>query len=264
MLFQLRKKLGSPPATVPLGSDLRVVADRGAGGVSNLIYFGRYFEYDELHFCERYLRHGDHFVDGGANIGLVSLLVSRWVGEDGRVIAFEPAPDAADQLRCNLLLNAVTNVELIEAALGDSAGRMSLIADMDVSNQLVRDTPSDHRTVPVTVVRLSDAVPERPFALAKLDLEGGELGALRGAESLLAAGRLPVLLLEALENQLRRLGGSRREVLELLTRHGYRFAHYESDSNRLSFRPDPDRRDFFAVLEGHESRVQSRLEGADV
>lgn len=261
VIFQLRKRLEIPPATVPLGKGLRVAADRSAGGVSNLVYFGRYFEYHELHFCERYLRPGDRFIDGGANIGLVSMLASRWVGDEGRVTAFEPAPRAAELLRRNLRINSISNVRAIEAALGEREGQMELIVDMDVSNQLVLEAPEGRRTRSVPVVRLSDAVGSGPFALAKLDLEGAELAALRGAEALLAGGGLPVLLLEALENQLRRLGGSREEVFDLLERHDYRFANYDADSNRLTFQSRPGDRDFFAILAGHEKPVERRLAG---
>ncbi len=261
VLFQLRKKLGAPPATVALGAGLRVVADRGGGGVSNLVYFGDYFEYDELHFCERYLRPGDRVIDGGANIGLVSLLLSRWVGDAGRVIAFEPATLATELMRRNLELNGISNVELIAAALGRRPGRMSLIADMDVSNQLVRDAPPGRAIETVAVVRLADVAGEPAYALAKLDLEGAELDALRGAEPLLAAGRLPVVLLEAADHQLRRLGGSRTAVLELLRGHRYRFARYDADARRLGFEPRPERGNFLAIRSGHEATVERRLEG---
>ncbi len=259
VFFQLRKRLGLAPATLPLVGDLRVIADTGAGGVSNLVYFGSYFEYDELRFCERYLRPGDHVVDGGANIGLVSLLLCRWVGDQGSVTAFEPAPTAARQMRGNLELNRVANVELIEAALGAHDGTTQLIADMDVSNQLVREAPGDHAVETVRVVRLEEVLEDRAYALVKLDLEGAELDALRGAEALLAADRLPVLLLEAYDHQLLRLGGSRVEVLELLEAHGYRFAEFDADSNRLTFAERPAGDDFLAIHSGSEPTVERRL-----
>jgi FkbM family methyltransferase len=198
-------------------------------------------------------------IDGGANIGLVSILASRWVGERGEVIAFEPAPEAAAMFRQNLRLNSISNVRLVEAALGDRNGRMDLIVDMDVSNQLVLETPEGRITRSVPLVRLSDAVAGGPFALAKLDLEGAELAALLGAERLLVEDELPVILIEALENQLRRLGGSRAQVFELLEDHGYHFAEYEADSNRLTLKPRPGDRDFFAIRTGHEELVRHRL-----
>ncbi len=260
--FQLRKRLGRLPATLPLGEELRVVADRQAGGVSNLVYFGSYFEYHELRFCERYLRPGDHVVDGGANIGLVSLLLSRWVGVDGRVIAFEPAPAAASLLRRNLELNRVTHVEVFEAALGGTECEMSLITDMDVSNQLVLEAPADHLVATVAVVRLDDVLPgDGSFALTKLDLEGGELAALRGAEALLEAGRLPLILLEALDPQLHRLGASRDELLDLLRDHGYRFGRYDADAARLAFEEAPRGGSFLAVRAESVPIVESRLAG---
>ncbi len=262
VVYQLRRRLGVPPATVPLGRGLRVHADRSFGGVSNLVYFGTFFEYDELRFCERYLRPGDVVVDGGANIGLFSLLASRWVGDSGRVLACEPASRAAAEMRRNILLNDIENVELFEAALGETAGHMSLIADMDVSNQLVEEPPEDHLTEQVRLATLTEVLDGAPCALAKLDLEGAEMAALRGARPLLAEGGLPLLLLEAWDHQLRRLGTSREELLDYLSQHGYRFATYDSDAGELLVDDSPRTANFLAVHESHLGELRQRLDAA--
>ena len=263
VVYQLRKRFGVPPAMVPLGGGLRIHGDRDFGGVSNLVYFGTFFEYDELRFCERYLRPGDVVVDGGANIGVFTLLASRWVGETGRVLACEPASRAVAELRRNLLLNRLENVDVFEAALGEETGRMHLIADMDVSNQLIEEPPDDHVTERVRLTTLPEIVGNSICALTKLDLEGAELAALRGARPLLATAKLPLLLLEASDHQLRRLGANRADLLELLVEHGYRFATYDSDAVHLQFVERPRTANFLAVHESYLEELGRRLGATD-
>lgn len=72
------------------------------------------------------LRPGDTFVDIGANVGVHSLLAARCVGDRGRVIALEPFPEAANQLRLNLELNSIDWCEVVEAAVTPTASRLSL------------------------------------------------------------------------------------------------------------------------------------------
>lgn len=260
MLFQLRKRTGTLPPTLPFVDGLTVACDPRFGSVSNLVYFGPYFEYDELRFCKRFLRPGDSVIDGGANIGLVSLLFSRWVGEQGHVLSFEPAPEAAAQLRHNLELNAIGNVELIEAALSDGNEQADLIADMDVSNQLLRGDAAGHAVARVATRRLDDdAGANETFELAKLDLEGAELQALEGARALLGSGRLEVILLEAATHQLARLGDTREALLEMLGRHSYQFAHYDSDSNDLRQVKRPAEGSFLAIHSSHSAKLAARL-----
>ncbi|HUF79655.1 MAG TPA: hypothetical protein VMN03_00855, partial [Burkholderiales bacterium] len=51
------------------------------------------YELDTARVLRRLLRPGDHFIDGGANIGYFSLMAARLVGSIGRVDAFEPQPE---------------------------------------------------------------------------------------------------------------------------------------------------------------------------
>ena len=70
-----------------------------------------------------YLRSGDTFVDAGANIGVYSVLASRLVGQQGRVISFEMMPETAHILRDHLLENQCRNAIVIEGALSDKSGQ---------------------------------------------------------------------------------------------------------------------------------------------
>ena len=60
--------------------------------------------------------------DLGANNGLHSLLFANLVGSNGRVFSFEPLKSNCDEIKENLSLNNIGNVEIVNAAVGDSNG----------------------------------------------------------------------------------------------------------------------------------------------
>ena len=158
--------------------------------------------------------------DIGANIGFYSLIASRAVG-DGEVIAFEPLPANAAAIRRNLELNDITNVSIVELALADTEGTAELQihseqtwAKLDTS----ADTPfqqqlevAGHVNVEVsTIDRQLERLP--PPDLVKIDIEGAEVAALRGASRLLSECR-PTVICE--------FHGTNEAVSDLLESHGY-------------------------------------------
>ena len=66
-------------------------------------------------------RSGMTIYDIGANCGQMALYFSQSVGQKGKVFSFEPVPSNAETLRKNLILNGITNVELIEAAVSSDS-----------------------------------------------------------------------------------------------------------------------------------------------
>ncbi len=72
------------------------------------------------------LKSGECFVDIGANIGYLSLLASRVLGQSGRVVAVEPSPREYRRLLRGIILNGAANVVPIHGALGASAAAMAL------------------------------------------------------------------------------------------------------------------------------------------
>ncbi|HEX4434823.1 MAG TPA: FkbM family methyltransferase [Acidimicrobiales bacterium] len=156
-------------------------------------------EWEELQFCLRYLRPGDHFVDVGANVGVFSTLVGTRI-PGVRITAVEPFPPVREDLLANLALNDL-DVTVVDSALSDVAGSATFeVLGRDVLNRLAAD---DHGggggttsiTVPVTT--LDELAGGDPPALIKIDVEGSELRVMEGARRLLLnEAAAPVLLFE--------------------------------------------------------------------
>jgi FkbM family methyltransferase len=160
-------------------------------------------EWDELQFCLRYLRPGDHFADVGANVGVFSTLVGTRI-PGVRITAVEPFPPIRDELVSNLALNGL-KVTVEGSALSDKSGEATFeVLERDALNRLapggspapVDGTGSTKITVPVTT--LDALLGADPPALIKIDVEGSELLVMKGGRQLLAAtgADSPVLLFE--------------------------------------------------------------------
>jgi FkbM family methyltransferase len=171
----------------------------------------------------RRLRPGQVFVDGGANIGLFTLYSAARVGATGRVLAFEPAPQAVHALTQNVRLNRFDWVDVIEAALSDRAGRKDFV-DFGEASGLSSFAPehAGGTRISVRTITLDEvAIDTEAVGIVKLDLEGAEVAALRGASQLLNAG-VPFIV-EVEEQHLQRQRATADEVFEIFGSRGYRW-----------------------------------------
>lgn len=173
------------------------------------------------------LRPGDVFLDGGAHVGVFSLIAAAVVGPTGRVIACEPVPETMRLLEENVALNGFGWVEARNVALADGSGQRTLYSfgpASGVSSFAPATTIGSHQVL-VDVTTLDDVVkccdPTR-VRLVKLDLEGAEVRALRGATALLESR--PDFLVEIEPAHLARQGTNVEELRAMfvgLDYHGY-------------------------------------------
>lgn len=219
---------------VGVGLGVRMRADLGTALGLSLYRYGVEAERD-VALCCRVLRPGDTFVDGGANVGMFSIPAAARVGREGRVLAFEPVPGTAARLRENAALNGFSWVEVREEAIAAAAGEREFVMLGGDAAGLSSFTPK-HRgggdVRRVRTVTLDEVVGEGPVRLVKLDLEGAEVEALRGAASVLARQR-PDLVLEVVPEQLERAGSSAAELFALLRAGGYRISWIAPDGSLL-------------------------------
>ena len=242
------------------GLRIRLYPGDGSSG-SNICYFTQFHEYDEMHFLKRYLRPGDGFLDGGANIGIYSLLARSVIGDTGRIDAFEPAPDMIARARENFKLNMLENIHLHDVAIAETCRTTKFRVDLGVGNRELAPA-EDGRTVVVRCIALDEYPPDAPaYAMAKLDLEGNELVAFRGSQARLARRDPPVWLIEATDSQLARYGHNREEVFDLLEQSGYDLARYDGCLNQLFFGRQEARqaKNFLAIAAEHRIPVLERI-----
>jgi FkbM family methyltransferase len=203
------------------GAKLEVDASDIVG--TYIAYFG-IWEPNLTSWLEGRLRPGDVFVDVGANVGYFTLLASRLVGADGRVVAVEPFPRTNAVLRRNVAANGAENVRVEDVAVWDSSAELELFG---ASDRIVGGTTLDpdwaarwsfDTEVTVSAEPLANLLTDDEVARAavlKLDVEGSELQALQGMEPLLPRLRDDVAIVLELE------GDAVRIASEVLARFGF-------------------------------------------
>lgn len=178
---------GPGPRRVPfgVGRGIRMQVDFASQART---YLGLY-EIEVSRFLRSVLRPGIKALDVGGQHGYDSLLIAKRT--HAPVVTFECDPGCVAGMRLNFALNPdlADLIEPVHAAVGDDVGQTGL-----------DDWTYDRGLIPDFI---------------KLDIDGGELGALRSARRLLGEGR-PALLVEVHSAELERDCG------QLMVDHGYR------------------------------------------
>jgi FkbM family methyltransferase len=204
-----------------------------ANAVGRTIWFRKTY-LSERHITalvESCLQPGDVFFDVGANVGFFSLVACRKVGQTGAVHAFEPLRQVATLIRRTVAANHVTNMTVVEAAVGKRSGvaQMASMTDSGYSHLLEGASHIDAQrggwhAVSVKTVSLDeyvDQVVRTPPRLIKIDIEGAELQAFGGARSTLSDPAGPDVICEVGAAQLARFGHHPNEVFDLFESLGY-------------------------------------------
>ena len=193
--WQASQRALDRPWTITLHRDVRMICHPHDHITSLALYCGLY-DAAEMRFLLAWLRAGDTFLDVGANVAPYSLLASTVPGT--QAVAFEPGTLAQSRARANVALNELGGrVRLEPLAVSDHDGEATLTADLWATNTLVT---SGYRGPTETVRTVSlDSYAEShdlgTVSLVKVDIEGHEEPALRGAAGLFARSR-PALIVE--------------------------------------------------------------------
>jgi FkbM family methyltransferase len=156
------------------------------------------FEAEEVALLKRLTRDKTSVFDVGANVGCLTVPVAR-SAPSAKVVAIEPLPENVRRLRAHLALNGVDNVDIVEAAASDSEGTtaFAIAADPAFGSTSESSASGGSLVVPSTTIdALWASVGSPDVSFIKIDVEGGELAVIRGAQALLR-DRSPALLIEA-------------------------------------------------------------------
>jgi FkbM family methyltransferase len=215
--YQARARVPGHREVARLGERSRLWVDLHRTAASMVLYANPPDRHEML-VWRRVLRAGALFVDVGANVGTYTI----WAAERGaEVIALEPAADTFELLRENIALNGYP-VTAVRAAAGDHCGSARFTTGLDAGNSLAADGPAVTRLVTV-----DSLIGDRRVAGLKVDVEGFEIGVLRGAARALADRRIGLIQIEWNQASAFAVGTDRRPIADLLAGYGYRL-----------FRPD--------------------------
>lgn len=189
-------------------------------GMAKLTFAFRELAEPELPIVASLVPTGTIAIDGGAHYGDYTLMLSRAVGGQGQVWAIEPCAEFMRACRQSVEFNGLKNVRFFHAGLAETTRLAQLIRDEDPSRSYVSDDESADQGTVVQLRTLDDICAmangnRRPVSLIKLDIEGFELSALKGAQQTIRSWR-PLLLIEFQEETCRRLGNSTQDLWEFI------------------------------------------------
>jgi len=222
-LTALRRLDGFEPPVLLADVEVQVTGVgrfRLRGGTDDIITILPSREPHVREVVESFLKPGDTFVDAGANLGFYSVVARARVGPQGRIVAVEMMPETAAVLREQLAANGIHNATVVQRALSDTSG-----ADIAATAPAYKHgqasiapqvQPRGARTQHVRTIRLDEVLSRvEEIALIKMDLEGAEYRALRGAEGIL--DRVRSIIFENNSDDSR--------IDELLSDGGFRVRH---------------------------------------
>jgi len=193
------------------------------------------------------VRPGETALDLGANFGLYAYHLSRALGPQGQVHAFEPVPFTYGTLLTVLKLLRTKNIATYDKGVGERDERVRFTVPVATSGALStgqahaaqRDDErpgrekhvkfDDSRTFECHLVALDDFLPSlRDLSLIKCDIEEAELFAFRGAVEAIERFR-PTVICEIVPWFIEGFGETLDSLVGFFTSRGYETYIYKPD-----------------------------------
>jgi len=185
------------------------------------------------------VRPGDRVVDGGANIGFFTLILSQLVGPDGGVVAYEPGSNNLPRLMTNVKLNDARNIKVVTNPLWGEEAEVTLYLATDSGWNSLRKADGAHDydgTITCGSERMtSTCLNLDGVRFAKLDIEGAEEMVLRG--STISIHHCPYIITEMNEEALNRFNCSGERLRSFMWFKGYKTFLLHNDGALPTYLP---------------------------
>jgi FkbM family methyltransferase len=172
-----------------------------------------------------HLTHGNLFVDIGANEGYFTVIGSKAVGNEGRVISIEPQSRLEEVIKTNIKINSIINVTYVKTAISDKAGTAEIYLTSSTNtgaSGLVQQTTRARSKEPIPTKKLSDILDANDIVdLMKIDVEGYEYESILGSKEIFLQRRVRAIALELHPQILRRRGLTAMDIVNFLSECGY-------------------------------------------
>ena len=155
------------------------------------------------HFCPK---EGDIVVDIGAHVGRYTIIASKRVGPNGKVIAIEADPGNFEMLNRNIQLNRLENIITLNYAAFSEETKIKLYLPAGdiftkynpiMSNQIwVKPQVKFIEVNANTLDNILQQIGTRQVNWIKIDVEGAKFEVLKGAHNLLLNNKNITLLIE--------------------------------------------------------------------
>lgn len=200
-------------------------------------------EKHEYMFYTRHLKRNDTVFDIGANIGELTLLFSRFVGDNGKVYSFEPTPSTFERLSSIISIGNRANVIANNFAMSDVEGTLDFNMYHDhfaafntaATRPLAKygvniDEPINIKIPCTTIDSYCSKNGIEKIDLLKIDVEGAELQVLKGASKMFSEKRIAVCAFE-FGQTIFDMGNTVDEFIDFFKSNGYTVRNVTAKQN---------------------------------
>jgi len=178
-----------------------------------------------LSFLASLLKNGEVMYDIGANVGTYSVIIAKVVGNNGKIIAFDPETESLVRLKENIKLNDLSNVVVVDKALGEKTVSGKLYISGTTGNfSLVNIYDKEAKSETVEIVNGDDFIKEQNFPVPKaikIDVEGYEHSVLLGLKKTLTNPECKIICCEV-HLGLFPEGVTEQKIIELIKSFGFK------------------------------------------
>lgn len=183
-----------------------------------------YWDSNETRVLEKIIQPGLKIVEVGSNFGVHTLRMAELVGSAGKIYAFEANPAVSRYLKQSITMNGLTDIiHLYEMGAGDKSEQKhfaSSTKNIGGGHVIPSQTPG---SITVNLIRLDDIVPPGHIDILKMDVEGYELKALKGAQSIIDRNADHIILMLEFSSELCQLHGyAASDIVDFLKSYNFK------------------------------------------
>ncbi len=189
------------------------------------------YERIETEVVTKKVKKGDTVVDLGAHIGYYTLIFAKLVGEEGKVIAFEPDPDNFALLKKNVEINGYKNVVLVQKAATDIPGKIKLYLSEGRADNRIYDSYDGRKSIEIESINLDNYFKDssEKIDFIKIDVQGAEGRVIQGMSLTLQKNKDIEIMIEFWPIGLKMSGILAEELINLLQKYQFKLYYFSGE-----------------------------------
>jgi len=210
-------------------------------GVAPTLLAGVEYEPFETELLKKLLKKNMTVVNIGANIGYYTLIAANYVGSDGKVYAFEPAPKNYKLLVRNIEENGYKNILPIQVAVSDKKGTLKFFLDKSnlgghsLAKQNINEKNSFVEVETNSLDNFFEKYNKDPKVdLIQMDAQGSEGLILDGAKKIIGNNKLKIIM-EFWPYGLNNVGTDALDLLKRLENYGFKIKLINETDKCISY-----------------------------
>jgi FkbM family methyltransferase len=195
--------------------------------IANHMKRGVLFEKQVIDVAQKLIKPGTCVLDIGSNFGQMTVEFAKLTGASGCVYSFEVQAKIFDILNKNIDANNLSNVKTFMAAVYNTDNEELFFSDKDLSDLptygcLGIEPKPIEKGVPIKSMTIDALNIQQPISFMKIDIQGSDLFALKGAVKTINQHKMPILF-EYEEPLQEKFGTSFQDYVDFVNEIDYKF-----------------------------------------